>query len=175
MIRSTLLILPVLLACNENKTEESTAKPTPPPPATSAPAVATASAAPSAAPVQKVDVEISSIGDTMTFDKATLTVPAKAEVHLTFHNNAKLDALPHNWVLLARTGKEAQIAADGLALGVDAGYLPKSEDILAATPLTAPKATSELTFTAPKYTGNYPFICTVPGHYLTMKGTLIVQ
>jgi azurin len=109
----------------------------------------------------------------MTFDKTKLTAPAKSQVHLVFKNNAKLEALPHNWVLVHEK-TEARVAADGLALGVDAGYIPTSDDVIASTPLAPPKGQSEVTFTAPKYPGDYPFICTVPGHYLSMKGVFTV-
>jgi azurin len=170
-------LVPILfvIACNDNggKPSQSQAAPPPPPSTPAVSVTASAPPAPTAEPAQKVELEISSVGDTMTFDKAALTVPAKSEVHLVFHNNAKLDALPHNWVLVSQ-GKEAQVAADGLAIGVSAGYLPKSDDVLASTPLTPPKGTSEVTFTAPKYAGKYPYICTVPGHYVMMKGVLTV-
>ena len=47
--------------------------------------------------------------------------------------------------------------------------------MLAYTPLaTDHGGTSEVTFTAPATPGGYPYICTVPGHYLKMKGTLVV-
>ena len=110
----------------------------------------------------------------MTFDKGELTAPAKSEVHLTFKNNAKLDVLPHNWVLV-REKTEAKVAADGLARGKEHDYLPEnSDDVLASVPLTAPGKTSEVTFIAPKYPGKYPYICTIPGHYIMMKGVLNV-
>ena len=174
MRRTILSFLCVLAAsaCSKPEsttTQQTSASTTVAPPATSAAPAPTASEA----PVVKVELEIASVGDTMTFDKAKLTAPAKSQVHLVFKNNAKLDALPHNWVLVHEK-TEAKVAADGLALGVDAGYIPTSDDVFAATPLTPPKGQSEVTFTAPKYPGDYPYICTVPGHYLSMKGVFTV-
>ena len=174
MLRPTMLMLTLLLACND-KSQASQSQATAPPATATVTATATATATVTAAPVQKVELEISSVGDTMTYDKAAMTVPRKSEVHLVFHNNAKLDALPHNWVLVSAAGKEAQVAKDGLDLGLSAGYIPKSDDVVASTPLTPPKGTSEVTFTAPKYPGKYPYICTVPGHYIMMKGVLTVE
>jgi azurin len=124
-------------------------------------------------PLQKVELEIESVGDTMTFDKTAMTVPKNSQVHIVFKNNAKLETLPHNWVLV-HEGTEARVAADGLALGLDAGYTPSSDDVLASVPMAARGATTEATFIAPKFSGKYPYICTVPGHYLMMKGVLTV-
>jgi azurin len=137
---------------------------TPPPPS------ATASAAPVAA--KKVELEIASVGDTMFFDKKTLTVPAGAEVHLTLKNNGKLAVMQHNWVLVKK-GTEAKVALAGMEKAPDAGYVVASDDVLAYTPLAAPQKTVEVTFTAPP-PGDYPFICTFPGHYVMMKGVLTV-
>lgn len=168
-----LVLLCAIVACDKpnngnQQTTTATATTTAAPPATS-----TAPAPTASAPAPTVELEITSVGDTMTFDKAKLTAPAKSQVHLVFKNNAKLEALPHNWVLVHEKS-EAKVAADGLAMGVDAGYIPTSDDVLAATPLTPPMKQSEITFTAPKYPGDYPYICTVPGHYLSMKGVLTV-
>jgi azurin len=55
------------------------------------------------------------------------------------------------------------------------GYLPVSPKVLHATPLVNPKGRAELTFTAPKTPGRYPFLCTFPGHWRLMRGELIVE
>jgi azurin len=171
MTRTILMFVCALAACGKPDTgNQTTAASTvvAPPSTPTAPAPSA-----SAAPVQKIELEISSLGDTMTFDKTKLTAPAKSQVHLVFKNNAKLEALPHNWVLVHEKS-EARVAADGLALGLDAGYVPTNDDVIAATPLAPPKSQTEITFTAPKYPGDYPYICTVPGHYLSMKGIFTV-
>ena len=125
-------------------------------------------------PVQHVELQIASVANTMTFDKASLTVPAGAEVHLVLKNNATVSTLPHNWVLV-KTGTEASVAAAGLKIGEQAGYVNVTDhDILAHTPQAKPGETTEVTFTAPEQPGTYPYICTTPGHYVMMKGVLTV-
>jgi azurin len=122
---------------------------------------------------QKVDLEIASVANTMTFDKTKLTVPAGAEVHLTFKNNSTMSTLPHNWALV-KPGTEAAVAAAGLKFGEKAGYMDVSDhDVLAFTPMAKPGESSDVTFTAPE-PGTYPYVCTIPGHYMMMKGTLTV-
>jgi len=124
-------------------------------------------------PVQHVELEIASVGNTMTFDQTALTVPSGAEVHLVFKNRSTVSTLPHNWVLV-KPGTEASVAAAGLKRGEMAGYFEVSDhDALAHTPMAKPGDSSEVTFTAPD-PGKYPYICTVPGHYMMMKGELTV-
>jgi azurin len=151
------------------------AMPTPPQAAsaaTTAPAAPTETEAPK--PAQHVEIQIASMANTMTFDKTVLTVPAGAEVHLVIKNNATMSTLPHNWVLV-KPGTEASVAAAGLKLGEQAGYFDvRDKDALAHTPMAKPGETSEVTFTAPTEPGKYPYICTVPGHYMMMKGVLTV-
>jgi azurin len=143
---------------------------TSPPPAASA---APSASAPPAKPVPHVELAIQSVANTMGYDKTALTVPAGAEVHLVFKNNANMATLPHNWVLV-KPGTEASVAAGGLKYGEPAGYINMSDkDMIEHTPLAKPGETSEVTFTAPA-PGTYPYICTVPGHYMLMKGVLTV-
>jgi azurin len=142
--------------------------------APTAPAAEPSAAEPPKPARQHVELQIASVGNTMTFDKTSLSVPAGAEVHLVFKNNATMTVLPHNWMLV-KPGTEASVAAAGLKLGEMAGYFDVNDkDILAHTPLTKPGESSEVTFIAPEQPGKYPYICTVPGHYMMMKGTLTV-
>jgi azurin len=181
MHRPTIVLVALALAATlgcgkeENKAAPpaaSTATPPPAPTQTAAPkAEPTASAAPKAA--QKVELAIESVANTMTFNKTALSAPAGAEVHLTFKNNSTMSTLPHNWVLV-KTGTEATVAAAGLKMGEGAGYIDvRNKDTIAHTPLAKPGESNDVTFTAPD-PGTYPYICTVPGHYMMMKGVLTV-
>jgi azurin len=132
--------------------------------------------APTEAPkaAQHVELQLATVGNTMAFDKTKLSVPAGAEVHLTIKNNATMATLPHNWVLV-KPGTEASVAAAGLKLGEPAGYFDvRDKNALAHTPMAKPGETTDVTFTAPADAGDYPYICTYPGHYMMMKGVLTV-
>ena len=172
------VILFTTAACSKGTEQpspvETTAPAVPAPtPTTAATPGAAPTPAPSAKPAQHVEIEIASVANTMTWDKTKLSVPAGAEVHLTIKNNATMSTLPHNWVLV-KAGTEAAVAAAGLKIGEPAGYVDvRDKDMLAHTPLAKPGSTAEVTFTAPE-PGDYPFICTFPGHYMMMKGVLSV-
>jgi len=151
----------------------STASAPPPPPAKSA--AATPSALPPSAPKprQTVEIQIASVANSMMYDKTKLSVPAGSTVHLTLRNTATSQYMQHNWVLV-RPGTEAGVALAGLKGGDATGYFDASnEDALAHTPIAKPNETTEVTFKAPG-PGDYPYICTFPGHYMMEKGVLTV-
>ncbi len=164
--------------CNKGSDDSNKGAATTPaePVATAAAPAAPKVEAPPSAPVkaaQKVELAIESVANTMTFDKTKLTAPTGAEVHLTFKNNSTMATLPHNWVLV-KPGTEAAVAAAGLKMGEKAGYLDVSDhNMLVHTPTAKMGESTEVTFTAPE-PGTYPYICTVPGHYMMMKGVLTV-
>lgn len=140
--------------------------------------VAARPAAPTAAPAaptpasDTVEINISSVKDLMKFDTAQITVKTGTKCHVSFHSNATMDVLPHNWVLV-NPGTEAAVALAGLQKGLDANYIDPGPNVLAYTPLAKPGQTVETTFTAPA-PGTYSYICTCPGHYMMMHGKLIV-
>lgn len=69
-------------------------------------------------------------------------------------------------------------AADELARdpkGAEQNYVPNIPEVIAATALVDPEGVETIVFTAPTEPGEYPFVCTVPGHWRIMFGTMIVE
>jgi azurin len=118
------------------------------------------------------EFKVTATASTMVFDVTRFYVTTGQQVHVVFENKGP-GALPHNWVLV-KPGKEASYAAF-VVDKADAGYYLDSPDVLAHVDLTAPGSKSETTFTAPTEPGDYPYICSFPGHYMMMKGTLVVK
>lgn len=119
-------------------------------------------------------IEISSDGENLAYDKTTLTVTSGAQVTIKFNNTSAVQQ--HNWVLV-KGGEDVatKIATDGLAAGAGTGYLPADQsNIIAHSALLNGGESGEVVFTAPA-PGTYLYICTVPGHYPLMQGTLTVQ
>jgi azurin len=54
--------------------------------------------------------------------------------------------------------------------------LPESvkDDTIAATKLLGPDETETISFTAPE-AGDYEYVCTFPGHFALMRGTMKVK
>jgi len=116
------------------------------------------------------------IAHELKFDKATFKVKAGQQVTIDFVNN---DFMQHN-LLVGKSGSLETIgkAADELARdpnGVNMNFVPKIPEIIAATSLLDPEGNESLVFTAPTTPGEYPFLCTVPGHWRIMNGIMIVE
>jgi azurin len=120
-------------------------------------------------------LDIGSVGDTMAYDKATLEASPGATVKLTLKNNGSNPAMQHDWILV-KPGTETEVVTAGITAGAAAGYIPANDaNVLAHTKLTKPGESDTITFKAPDQAGDYPYLCTYPGHYPLMKGVLKVQ
>jgi azurin len=119
-------------------------------------------------------IEIAADGENLAFDKTTLSATAGQEVTLTFNNTSAFQQ--HNWVLVeGGESAAAEIAAEGISAGLAADYLPTDDpNVLAHTTVLEGGESETITFTAPA-AGSYLYICTVPGHYPLMQGTLTVN
>ncbi|MGJ8698144.1 MAG: PVC-type heme-binding CxxCH protein [Verrucomicrobiaceae bacterium] len=119
-------------------------------------------------------VRVNTIVEKVQFDVKEFTLKAGKKVKLIFVNP---DFMPHNLVIVKPgTADAVGNAAIGLgAEGFKLGWLPQSEDILHATKLLEKGETEEMEFTAPSEPGEYPFICTFPGHALLMRGVIHVK
>ena len=113
----------------------------------------------------------------MLFDLEEFTVRAGGPVEIAFEN---IDVMPHNVVVtrpgaLEEVGRAADAEAERNPAGAEAsGYVPKTPLVLFRTGLVQPGQTEVLSFNAPKEPGLYPFVCTFPGHWILMKGTMRV-
>ncbi len=123
---------------------------------------------------KKSEIDISTVGDTMAFNRTEIVVAPGAEITLTFKNNGTSAAMQHNWVLI-QPGKDQEVVTASMAAGPGADYVANSPDIIAKTKLTKPGETDTIKFKAPVTPGSYPYVCTFPGHYPLMKGTLRVE
>ncbi len=112
----------------------------------------------------------------LQFVQKQLTAKAGEKLSLTFQNP---DVVPHNWVL-ARPGS-LQKLGDQVNLmitdpqGLAKHYVPDSKDVLVYTDMTQPKDHFTIHFEAPKEKGEYPYLCTFPGHWMVMNGVLKVE
>jgi azurin len=59
--------------------------------------------------------------------------------------------------------------------GILKHFVPATPDVLHATKLVDPQASTVLRFKAPAVPGDYPYVCTFPGHWVIMNGVMAVQ
>lgn len=148
---------------------------------TPAASAAPADEAPAEAPALPYDgppaeITITPLGNEMKYAETEFTVAPGQTVNLTLNNTATNPAMQHNVVVLEqgtdpnRFGQAAMVAADN-------GYIPRNmaDQIVANTPMSQPGQTVEVTFTAPPTPGAYTYLCTFPGHYMTMRGVMRVE
>lgn len=124
-----------------------------------------------AKPSEAATLKISPKGEQLQFDKTSFTVKAGEKVKLTLNNTS---GMQHNWVLVA-PGTADKVAQDSINAGAAKGWLALGPSVLAHTKLVDPKKSDTIEFTAPTTPGDYPFVCTFPGHAMTMKGVLTVK
>lgn len=110
----------------------------------------------------------------MRYDLKQFTIKAGSKVRLNFNND---DDMQHNLVIVTQGSAEsvAQAALDMGIKGLNNAYIPASEAVLYHTTLLEPGTLQSIYFVAPEKPGFYQFVCTVPGHYVTMKGVMIVE
>ena len=120
-------------------------------------------------------LRLGTLHEQMFFDKIQLVAEAGKPVELVFHNS---DAMQHNWVLIqVGAADEIGLAAEKMPPQPDSQgrlYVPTSPRVLQATKMLNPNDTFRLRFDAPKEPGDYPYLCTYPGHWQRMRGTLKV-
>lgn len=118
-------------------------------------------------------IEMGVVPGGLKYNIKEFQVSAGESVEFVFNNNG---LIPHNW-LLTRPGKLNDVIADAMALGVDGlakDFIPDSSDILQSISLVQPGKSMALTFTAPETVGDYPYVCTFPGHDNLMRGVMKV-
>lgn len=115
--------------------------------------------------------------DQMQFDKKEMTVKAGQEVTLTLKHTGEMpvETMGHNWVLLKQGTDIPSFAEGATAVGLDGDYIPADTDaVISHTKTIGGGEETSITFTAPE-AGTYEYICSFPGHWAVMKGTLIVE
>lgn len=123
-------------------------------------------------------ITISATAD-LRFSPSEVSVKAGSAVRLIFRNP---DSLYHNLAIIEKGSLEdIGLKADMMAGdpdGLKKNYIPDDPRVLHATPqitLGPGLARSHtLYFYAPEEPGEYPYICTFPGHWRAMKGVMKV-
>lgn len=112
----------------------------------------------------------------LQYETKRFTVKGGERISLTFDNP---DTVPHNLVIgapgsLAALGDLAnRLMSDPKA--IETHYVPTSERVLFHTSLLMPADSETIHFDAPKQAGEYPYLCTFPGHWMVMNGVMVVE
>ena len=109
----------------------------------------------------------------LKFDVDKIEVKAGSRVKLVFNNN---DDMLHNCVI-TRPGAANAVGEAALKLNLNGpkmNYVPLTANVLYHTNILQPESSETIYFLAPAEPGNFQFVCSFPGHYSLMQGTLKV-
>jgi len=123
-----------------------------------------------------VVLQLSTVPAENRYAQSSLTVKAGQRVQIVFANT---DDMQHNVVIVQRDSYPAfEKILTAMLTDPNAqkrGFVPESPLVLFATSLVDPRQSTTLEFTAPTEPGEYPYVCTFPGHWFTMRGVLKVE
>lgn len=115
--------------------------------------------------------------DNMRYNQKELRVKEGQIIDLTLKHTGQMPkkAMGHNFVLLAEGTNVTQFGQKA-ASASETDYIPESEQesILAHTGMIGGGETTNIRFQAPAK-GSYTYLCSFPGHYVIMQGTLFVE
>ena len=116
--------------------------------------------------------------DQMKFSVTAIDAAAGQELAITLKNVGKIPkaAMGHNLVIL-KPGTDVNAFATAAMTHADKGYLPPefADKVVAATKILGPDESETLNVKLTE-AGEYPFLCTFPGHAMAgMKGVLTVK
>lgn len=134
--------------------------------------------------VVKEDVEGIEVGDSVQVNNEWYylltgihaTPGEQLNVKLTTISQLPPSAMSHNWVLLPQDADvEAFNTASIKAKDNDYVASDMEEMVIENTGMLGGGESATVSFSAPEETGDYPYLCTFPGHYMAgMEGTLWV-
>jgi azurin len=136
---------------------------------------AAAAALPSVAQAPDVVVQLGTVENQMKYSATEITVQPNQLVEIVFTNS---DSVQHNFVLGQPGSLETiGLAADAFAREASApaqSYVPDVAQVIVKTPLVNAGQSTRFQFRAPAAPGQYPYLCTFPGHWRMMNGVLNV-
>ena len=113
--------------------------------------------------------------DNMMYDKKTIEVKYGKNILLTLNHKGKIgkEFMGHNFVLLKK-GVNVDEFAKKATLAKSNDYIPNSDETIAFTKMLGGGESTTISFMVPQ-AGTYTYICSFPGHYMIMRGELIVS
>ncbi len=119
---------------------------------------------------------VKTVREGLKYDTTRLVVEKGKPFQIIFENS---DMMPHN-LLIVDGGKAAELGAATMTMGPGEKdkkgrqYVPKNYKLIEGTRLLEPEQKQTLELKAPGREGSLDFVCTFPGHFMTMHGAIVV-
>ena len=121
-------------------------------------------------------IELNTVLGKLQYEKTVLHATVGQNVEIQLNN---VDQMPHNMVIIQIGSLNAfgKLVDEFVTSPVAAEkeYVPESRYVLASTEMLDPGTSAVIRFKAPSQPGEYPFVCTFPGHWTIMQGVLVVS
>ncbi|MCY4205853.1 MAG: plastocyanin/azurin family copper-binding protein [Bacteroidetes bacterium] len=132
----------------------------------------------SIAPITEITPNVSlSVGTlpNLLFSQNEFNVPPGSRIAFTFNND---DDMLHNLIVVNHADATDEVAMAAMQLGLrghEMQYVPASDAVIAHTSLLEPGTSETIIFNVPDEPAEYAFVCTFPGHAMTMRGMIRVK
>lgn len=127
------------------------------------------------APVTSIRIEGN---DRMRFSVQEFTVTAGTEITVEFANVGRMpkESMGHNLAIIDKSLSPTAFSAAAIRHPATEYIAPEYADqVIAATKVLGPGESETIVFRAPSATGDYPFVCSFPGHTeVGMRGIMRV-
>lgn len=177
-LSTALLTVLLTTGCGDSGKTEGTATPPEAPAAKEAPAGNKAAATDAKATADAREIVIEA-NDQMKFNIENFDVKPGEQIKLVLNNVGTMPkfSMGHNVVILKMDVDAADFVDKAMnAAGTDYIVKGTEDQIVAYTKLLGGGETDTIVFTAPDAPGEYPFVCSFPGHFqIGMKGTMTVK
>src|SRR5688500_20334373 len=107
------------------------------------------------------------------YNRAVFVVKVCARVERDFSNVS--DMLLN--LVGVKPGTAIKVGEQAMRMGLEGAkleYVPRTDDVLYYTSVLEPEKSQTIYFVAPTTPGEYTYVCTFPGHYIVMQGTMRV-
>lgn len=123
------------------------------------------------------EIKIESLAG-LKFDQTLIEAKAGEALRIRFRNDDPL--MPHNLVFVeegaaVEVGNASNMMLTDTAAAAKRHYVPESDKVLFHTSVLVHNRQQILYVHAPKTPGDYPYLCTFPGHWGVMRGILQVS
>jgi len=119
---------------------------------------------------------VKTVREGLKYDTTRLVVEKGKPFEIIFENS---DVMPHN-LLITEGGKAVELGVATMTKGPNEKdkqgrqYVPKNYKLIEGTKLLEPGQKQKIQLKAPGKEGNLDFVCTFPGHFMTMHGAIVV-
>ncbi len=116
-------------------------------------------------------IVIRPVKNEMKYETTEFTVKAGTKVKLIMENVADIEAMQHNVVILKPGSNIQEVGMAAITAGESKGYIPEHQAVMFYTAIAQAGEKTEVEFIAPP-PGDYPYLCSFPGHFALMKGVM---